>query len=78
MSAALIPFPRTPIRAIVIIPDDEPNRDYCRAVIGGYPLENGDTVNLRGPLRTVLRRMMDDPRGLPVNVHPECKRRAGL
>jgi len=76
MSAALIPFPRTPIRALVVVPGDDPKRDWCRVVSGGYFFE-GEAPR-EGPLYLVLRRLQDDPRGLPVTVHPECRRRAGL
>jgi hypothetical protein len=76
MSADLIPFPKTPIRSFVVIPGDEVTRDWCKVKIGGYPADEGPCVS-EGPLYLVLRRLQDDPRGLPVAVHPECRRRAG-
>jgi hypothetical protein len=76
MSAALIPFPRTPLRAFVVIPADEITRDWCEVRAGGWPIEGGPRI-IEGPLYLVLRRLQDDPRGLPVSVHPECRRRAG-
>ena len=77
MSAKITPFPRGPIRAFVVVPDDQPSRDICRVVVGGYAIEGGLPWPSRGQLKTVLRELRADPRGLPVTVHPECKRRAG-
>jgi hypothetical protein len=77
MSAKLIPFPRTPLRAFVVIPGDEVTRDWCRVKAGGYPIDGAPRVS-EGPLYLVLYRLQEDPRGLPVTVHPECRRRAGL
>jgi hypothetical protein len=76
MSAALIPFPKTPIRAFVVVPGDEVTRDWCTVKVGGYAVEAGPCVT-RGPLAYVLYHLQADPRGLPVAVHPECRRRAG-
>lgn len=76
MSAVVIPYLRVPLRAFVVVPDDEPNRDICRAVPGGWGFAG--RTHYRGRLATVLFQLRADPRGLPVTVHPECKRRAGL
>ena len=67
MSAALIPFPRTPLRAFVVIPGDEIGRDWCKVNAGGWPIDGAPRVS-EGPLYLVLRRLQDDPRGLPVAV----------
>lgn len=71
----ILQFTRTPIRALVIIPGDDPRIDYCRLVAGGWPIDGG-VPDIVGPLELVLRKAKDDPRGLPVTVHPECERRA--
>lgn len=76
MSAKIIPFLRVPLRAFVVVPDDQPSRDICRVVVGGYAIDGGLPCPSRGQLKTVLRELRADPRGLPVTVHPECKRRA--
>lgn len=76
MSADIIPFPRVPIRALVVIPAAEPHLDLCRVVHGGYVFD-GPPLR-RGRLATVLRDLRCEGRGLPVTVHPECERRAGL
>ena len=75
MSAALIPWPRVPLRALVVIPGGEIDRDFAVVRLGGYPIDGG-LEQIQGSLATVLRRLQDDPRGLPVTVHPECRRRA--
>lgn len=75
MSADIVPFPRVPVRALVVIPDDKPHLDVCRVVPGGYAFDG--RTHYRGRLETVLFHLRADPRGLPVTVHPECKRRAG-
>jgi hypothetical protein len=77
MSALLIPFPRVPVRAFVVVPDAEVTRDICRVVPGGYAIDGELPWPARGRLSTVLFELRADPRGLPVTVHPECKRRAG-
>lgn len=71
----ILPFTRTPLRALVIIPGDHPSIDYCRLVAGGWPIDGG-VPGIGGPLQLVLRKAKDDPRGLPVTIHPECERRA--
>lgn len=71
----IIPFTRTPLRAFVVIPSDDPRRDWCRTLPGGWPIEGVD-YRPCGPLDLVLRKLREDPRGLPVTVHPECIRRA--
>ena len=75
MSATLIPWPRVPIRALVVIPGGEVHRDFAVVRLGGYPIDGG-LKPIQGRLEYVLRRLQDDPRGLPVTVHPECRRRA--
>lgn len=72
--ADVIPFPKTPIRALVVIPAAEPHSDLCRVVPGGYNFE-GPTHH-RGRLESVLRRLRSEGRGLPITVHRECRRRA--
>lgn len=77
MADNVIQLPRTPIRAYVIIPDDDPMRDFCRVVRGGYPIDD-DGREIQGPLCLVLERLRDQyiVQGVPVTIHPECKRRA--
>lgn len=77
MSAEIIPFPRVPLRAFVVVPDERPSRDICRVVRGGYPIDGETLWPERGSLMAVLFNLRADPRGLPVTVHPECRRRAG-
>ena len=74
--ADILPFTRTPVRAIVIVPADDPATDVCRAVLGGFPLHGGETFFARGSLKGVLRRCQWERQGLPITVHPECERRA--
>ncbi len=76
MSADIIPFPRVPIRALVVIPAADHHLDLCRVVPGGYAFD-GPTHH-RGRLAVVIRNLRVEARGLPVTVHPECERRAGL
>lgn len=76
MSAALIAFERTPLRAFVVIPGDEIGRDFCRVRPAGWPIDGEPSVT-QGTLAYVLWHLQADPRGLPVAVHPECRRRAG-
>lgn len=73
--ADVIAFPKTPIRALVVIPAAEPHLDLCRVVPGGYGFEG--PTHYRGRLETVLRRLNAEGRGLPITVHNECRRRAG-
>lgn len=73
MSATVLPFPRVPIRALVVVPADEPHRDLCRVIHGGYAFDGPPLV--RGRLEVVLRELRAEGRGLPVTVHPECERR---
>jgi len=77
MSAEIIPFPCTgrTVRAIVIVLDGD--GDACRAMLGGFPLEGGDTLSFRGPLWHVRMMVKDYRQGLPVRVHPLCEERAG-
>ncbi len=75
MSATLITWPRVPLRALVVIPAGEIDRDFVVVRLGGFAIDGG-LDDIQGPLATVLRRLQDDPRGLPVTVHPECRRRA--
>ena len=71
----LLIFNRTPLRAFVVIPSDEIDRDYCRVVKGGWPIEIEQPVH-RGPLAYVIRQLRHYGQGVPITVHPECKRRA--
>ena len=75
--ADMLTFNRTPLRAWVVVPGNDPKRDFCEVRQGGYPIE-GDQSPMRGPLETILFRLRADARGLPVTIHPECLRRAGL
>ncbi len=76
MSAEIIPFPSTgrTVRAIVIVPDGEGNA--CRALLGGFPLDDGEALSFRGPLWRVMMMAKDYRRGLPIRVHPLCEERA--
>ncbi|OBX20289.1 hypothetical protein A9995_00720 [Erythrobacter sp. QSSC1-22B] len=74
-SSTIIPWTRVPLRAFVVIPGDEIGRDFVLVRQGGYPIDGG-LEPMQGPLATVLRHLRDDPRGLPVTIHPECRRRA--
>lgn len=72
----VIPFPRKPVRKLLIVPHlDAGDRDYCDTVPCGWPV-NG----LGGFIaaRLELARGLAAACGLPVMVHPECERRAGL
>lgn len=73
MSAQVIPFPCTgrTVRAIVIVPDGEGNA--CRALLGGFPLDGGETLSFHGPLWRVLMMAKDNRKGLPIRVHPACE-----
>lgn len=77
MSAEILSFPRVPVRAFVVVPDERPSRDICRVVHGGYTIDGEMPWPTRGRLEIVLFNLRADPRGLPVTVHPECRRRAG-
>ena len=70
-----IAFPKQPLRAWVIIPAGRPSQDWCRLSAGGWPID-GPPPATDGPLDLVFRAAKYDPRGLPVAVHKECKRRA--
>ena len=78
MSAEIIPYPATgrTVRAIVIVPDHGDEGDACRALLGGFPLADGQTLSFHGPLWRVLMMAKDCRNGLPIRVHPECERRA--
>jgi hypothetical protein len=56
------------VRAIVIVPDG----DACRSLLGGFPLDDGETLSFRGPLWRVLMMAKDNRKGLPIRVHPDC------
>lgn len=73
----LIQFTRTPIRAYVIIPGEDPKLDQCRVKRGGYAFED-QVLLTRGTLKTLIYhlRSQEMARGLPITVHPECERRA--
>lgn len=77
VSASVIEWPRVPVRAFVVVPDDEPHRDLCRVEPAGLTIDGEPPVR-RNDLRSVLKACRADPRGLPVTVIAECKRRAGL
>lgn len=62
-------------RAIVIVPFNEDGTDYCRAELGGWPADFELDVK-PGPLWKVMMTARDWGSGLPINVHPECERRA--
>lgn len=78
MSAKVIPFPCTgrTVRAIVIVPDHSAEGDACRALLGGFPLDGGETLSFHGPLWRVLMMAKDYRQGLPIRVHPLCEERA--
>lgn len=77
MSAKILNFPRVPIRAYVIIPGEDPRRDFCEVKRGGYPIDDDGRI-MQGPLARVLEtlRSQYNVRGVPVTIHPECERRA--
>ena len=79
MSAEIIPYPATgrTVRAIIIVPDDCAQGDACRALLGGFPLADGETLSFYGPLWRVLMMAKDYRMGLPIRVHPLCEQRAG-
>lgn len=71
----IVPSPGRTQRAIVIVPFNEDGTDYCRAELGGWSVDF--EIDLKpGPLWRVLAAARDWRSGLPINVHPECKRRA--
>jgi hypothetical protein len=74
-SASVIAWPRVPLRAFVVVPDDEPTRDLCRVMPAGLEID-GEAPLTRSDLRGVLWALRADPRGLPVTVIEECERRA--
>ena len=77
----VIPFPRIPLRAIVVIPSGAVHLDQCETRFGGWPPnEIPAAVGMRGNLRGVMRRLRDNctSHGLPISVHGECVRRAAL
>lgn len=76
-SAKIIPFPKVPLRALVVIPAELVGHDICEVRQGGWPID-GKPVKRRGSLSTVMMTIRSDGRGLPVTVHPECERRAGI
>lgn len=71
----IVPFTGTATRAIVVVPDADDGRDYCRAVLGGWPTDYDPRI-APGPLWQVLAAAHDWRNGLPIRVHPECERRA--
>ena len=78
MTAAILHFPsagRTK-RAILIQPLGSIDEDACQAVIVGPTFEEEPSLSICGPLWKVRMLVMDNRRGLPVRVHPECERRA--
>lgn len=78
-SCKIVSFPRIPVRAYVLVPDDDPKRDQAQVKRGGYAFDDGALLT-RGQL-DVLKlhlRSQVEARGLPITVHPECERRAAL
>ena len=74
----LIQFPKTPIRALVIIPEGNPNSriaDLCEVRHGGLG-HDVEPSRTRGSLNRLVRDLREECRGLPITVHPECVRRA--
>lgn len=80
----VIPFPESAPDSytVRILPEGTGNRDFCTAIIAAPPWEpSGLETIIRGKLRmvTLLVEMFVDRHypGRPVEVHPECRRRAG-
>lgn len=63
MSATIMPWTRSPLRAFVVIPGDEIGRDFVLVREGGYPIDGGLEPTQR-PLATVLRRLRAKLRSL--------------
>lgn len=75
--AQIIPFRAHggTVRAICIVPDSD---GLCRSVLSGRRLHHDLDLAFAGPLWHVKMMVKDYRQGLPVHVHPECERRAGL
>ena len=65
-------------RAILVVPDGPEDGDQCLSILSGSPLHRDPGLTYRGPLWRVLMMVNDYAQGLPIRVHPECERRAGL
>ena len=72
----ILPFSGKTQRALVVIPGSEDGRDFCSVVPGGFTSEDAPSIR-SGPLWMVLCAARECGNGLPITVHPECKRRAG-
>ena len=66
------------VRAILVVPDGAEDGDQCLSIPTGSPLHYDPGLCYRGPLWKVLMMVNHDAQGLPIRVHPECERRAGL
>ena len=73
----ILPYSGKTQRALVVIPGSEDGRDYCSVVPGGFAIESAPSI-APGPLWQVLRSAREWGNGLPITVHPECKRRAAV
>lgn len=71
----VLQFPRVPLRAFVVIPGDWREQDVCRVRVGGWAIDFDPPVE-QGSLPSVLARLRSGGQGVPITVHPECKRRA--
>jgi len=65
-------------RAILVVPDGPEGDDQCLSIVTGSPLHHDPGLSYRGPLWRVLMMVNDCAQGLPIRVHPDCERRAGL
>lgn len=81
----VIPFPEPAPDGytIRILPEGSTGRDFCTAMIAAPPWDaSGLETVIRGKLRMVLLLVElfvnKHYPGRPVEVHPECRRRAGL
>ena len=73
----VLQFPRVPLRAFVVIPGEDRRYDICRVRVGGWPIDFKPPIE-RGSLPQVLAVLRNSNQGVPITVHPECKRRARL
>lgn len=73
----IIPFSGSTQRALVVMPSSDDGRDMCSVFPGGFSIDNAPCI-APGPLWQVLRAARDWGNGLPITVHPECNRRAGV
>ncbi|MXO57181.1 hypothetical protein [Pontixanthobacter gangjinensis] len=77
MSGLILHFPKEPIRAIVVIPAVDSEPGWCTASFSGWPSDYF-MAKLKGPLSSILWQLQNKGyrQGLPITVHPDCKRRA--